>query len=352
MKLTKSITTAAFTFCLSTGWLAADSVSPSSFSATLGVGGSTTINKTVTVDAGTPTTSLVDVFFLADTTGSMADEIASVKAASSSILASAAALGNVSFAVGEYKDFGDAFAYRLNADISASGAANQAAAIAGINLWSASGGGDTPEANLFGLESAATGTAWRDGSARILVQFGDAPGHDPSGTSTQATATAALIANNVAVEAIDVGDLNGTADGHTGEAEAIAIATGGTYIAGINTSTIVDTITDAIHTAFETYTTVGLDLSGAPAGVTVTSSPDITGTFDRSIARTFNFTVTFTGVAPGTYDFPIFGTVDGGRVATEADHIVVGGAVPDSGSALMLLGLAMASVAAFRRKLA
>jgi hypothetical protein len=260
-------------------------------------------------------------------------------------------LGNVSFGVGEYKDFTDSFAYRLNANISASGAANQADAIAGINLWSASGGGDTPEANLFGLESAATGTAWRTGSARILVQFGDAPGHDPSDGSTQATATAALMTNNVAVEAIDVGDLNGTADGHTGEAQAIAIATGGAYFPGIDESTIVDTINDAIHTAFETYTTVGLDLSGAPAGVTVTSSPDITGTFDRSIVRTFNFTVTFTGVAPGTYDFPIFGTVDGGVVATEADHIVVG-TVPDSGSALMLLGLAMASVAAFRRKLA
>jgi hypothetical protein len=348
MKLTKSITTAAVTFCLSTGWLAADSVSPSSFSATLPVGGSTTINKTVTVDAGTPTSSLVDVFFLADTTGSMGPQIAAVKSASSSILASAATLGNVSFGVGEYKDFGDAFAYRLDANISASGAANQADAIAGINLWSATGGGDTPEANLFGLESAATGTAWRDGSARILVWFGDAPGHDPSDGSTQATATAALIANTVEVEAIDVGALNAT-----GQATAIAAATGGSYFAGIDTSTIVDTINDAITNAFATYTTVGLDLSDAPGGVAVTSSPDITGAFDRSIARTFTFTVTFTGAASGTYDFPIFGAVDGGRVATEADHIVVGGTtVPDSGSVLILFGLAMASLEAFRRKLA
>jgi VPDSG-CTERM motif len=40
-------------------------------------------------------------------------------------------------------------------------------------------------------------------------------------------------------------------------------------------------------------------------------------------------------------------------VATETDHIVVGGAaVPDSGSALILLGLATASLGALRRKLA
>jgi hypothetical protein len=353
MKLTKSITAAGFALCVSVGSLLADSISPSSFSATLGVGGSATVNKTDTVDAGTPTSSLVDVFFLADTTGSLGSQIAAVKAGASSILSAAAALGDVAFGVGEYKDqpstSGDPYAYRLNTDITK----NAANVTAGINLWAAAGGGDTPEANLFGLEQAATTTSWRAGSARILVQFGDAPGHDPSGTSTLATATAALIANNVTVEAIDVGDLNGTADGHTGEAAAIAAATGGAYISGINTATIVTAISNAIMTAVTTYSTVGLDLTNAPAGVTVTGPPDITGSFDRSITRTFNFTVTFAAGAPGTYDFPIYGTVDGGRVATETDHIVVTGAtVPDSGSALMLLGLAIAGVEAFRRKLA
>jgi hypothetical protein len=352
MKLVKSITSAAFALCVSAGSMLADSVSPSSVSATLPVGGSTTINKTVTVNAGPPTSSLVDVFFLADTTGSMGPQIAAVQAAASSILSQAAGLGNVAFAVGEYKDqpalSGDPFAYRLNTDITKS----TASVTAGINLWSAFGGGDTPEANLFGLQQAATTTSWRTGSARILVQFGDAPPHDPSGAATLSTATAALLANNVTVEAIDVGNLNGTADGHTGEEGSIATATGGALITGIDTSTIVKAINDAIVNAVSTYTTVGLDLTSAPAGVTVTSSPDITGSFDRSITRTFDFTVTFTGGAPGTYDFPIFATVDGGRVATENDHIVVGGTVPDSGSAFMLLGLAVAGVEALRRKLA
>jgi len=353
MKLVKSITSAAFALCVSAGSMLADSVSPSSVSATLPVGGSTTINKTVTVSAGPPTSSLVDVFFLADTTGSMGPQIAAIQSAASSILSQASGLGNVAFGVGEYKDqpatSGDPFAYRLNTDITK----NTASVTAGINLWSAVGGNDIPEANLFGLQQAATTTSWRTGSARILVQFGDAPPHDPSGTATQATATAALIANNVKLEAIDVGDLNGTADGHTGEEGQIATATGGTLFSGIDTSSIVAAITAAIIHGVSTYSTVGLDLTSAPAGVTVTSSPDFTGSFDRSITRTFGFTVTFKGGAPGTYDFPIYGTVDGGRVATETDHIVVTGeGVPDSGSAFMLLGLAMAGVEALRRKLA
>jgi hypothetical protein len=352
MKLVKSITSAAFAFCVSASPMLADSVSPNSVSASLPVGGSTTVNKTVTINAGRAS-GLVDVFFLADTTGSMGSQIAAVQAAASAILSDASALGDVAFAVGEYKDqpatSGDPFAYRLNTNITK----NAASVTAGINLWSASGGGDTPEANLFGLQQAANTTSWRTGSARILVQFGDAPGHDPSGAATLATATNALLANNVAVEAIDVGDLNGTADGHTGEAGQIATATGGSLITGIDTSTIVNAINDAITHAVETYTTVGLDLTSAPAGVTVTSSPDITGSFDRSITRTFDFTVTFKGGAPGTYGFPIFATVDGGRVATEDDHIVVTGeGVPDSGSAFMLLGLAVAGVEALRRKLA
>ena len=47
----------------------------------------------------------------------------------------------------------------------------------------------------------------------------------------------------------------------------------------------------------------------------------ITGSFDRSIDRTFNFSTTFTGVTAGTYDFSILGTVDGATVGTELDHV-------------------------------
>jgi len=293
----------------------ADSIAPSSFSATLDLGASTTITKVVTVDQGVPTTSKVDVYFLADSTGSMGGQIGAVKAAAGSILSSAAGLGNVAFAVGEYRDFGDAFVYRLNQDVTTS----QAAAQAGINMWAAGGGGDFAEANLFALQSAANTTSWRASSERILVWFGDAPGHDPSGGATEASATAALVANSVQVEAIDVGALNST-----GQAARIAAATGGTLHSGINTATIVATINAAITTAVSTYTSVSLDTSAAPVGVTVAFAPaGYVGAFDRSITRTFSFSVTYTGDAVGVYSFPIDGLVDGGAVARESDTITV-----------------------------
>lgn len=339
---------AATVFLFPTAVLA-DSISPTSVTATIGVGETLTVNKTVTVTAGPPTGSLVDVYFLADTTGSMGGAIAAVKASAASILSTTAGLGDVQFAVGEYKDVGDSYVYRLNNAMTGV----QATAQAGINQWAASGGGDTPEANLFALLHAASdaATGWRTGSAKILVWFGDAPGHDPSGPPTgvtEAQATAALTTAGIKVEAISVG-FNQLDD--TGQATRITLATGGALISGISDATIVAAITAAITSAVVNYTTVGLDLSAVPAGVTAASVPlDYTGTYDRSIARTFPFTLTFTGVTPGTYPFDVFGTVDGGRVATESDRITVtGAAVPEAGT-LLLLGSGLVGLAGYRRR--
>lgn len=323
----------------------ADSISPVTASATIAEGDSITIHKTVTVSAGAPTSSKVDVFFLADTTGSMGTAINSVKTQASTLLSSIAGLGDVAFGVGEYKDFGDSYVYRLNQNITTS----QASAQTGINLWLAAGGGDTPEANLYGLTQVANTSAWRPGSARIVVWFGDAPGHDPSGGATLSSTISALNTVGAKVEAVNVGNLNGT-----GQATAIATATGGHYYVG-SSSGIVSIIQNAITTAFATYNTVGLDLSEVPAGLSATVLPgSYTGTFDRSTTRTFDFDVTLTGDDAGTYDFNIYGTVNGGRVATETDHIVVTGAsppgVPDSGSTLMLMGAACSALGLLRRK--
>jgi hypothetical protein len=316
----------------------ADSISPSSYSGDLTVGGEVTIQKTVTVTAGAPTTSMVDVYFLADTTGSMYSAIAAVQAGATAILAGAAGLGDVAFAVGEYKDWdGDPYAYRLNQAMTTV----QASAQNGINMWGADGGADTPEAQLFALDQAAGGaTGWRAGSSRILVWFGDAPGHDPSpspGGVSEAIVTAALVANGIEVEALNVG--YGGLDDY-GQATRITAATGGTLYSGIDAGNIVDTINDAIEEAFQNYSMVSLEAVGNMPGVGVSFSPaSYIGTYDRSIERQFTFDVTFTGLDEGTHDFVINALVDRGIVATETDRITVG-AIPEPLTAAgLLLGL-------------
>lgn len=310
-----------------TGTALADSISPDTFTATLDIGESVTITKTVTVSEVPPVTAPIDVYFLADTTGSMTGAISAVKASASSILSSISGLGDVNFAVGEYRDFGDAFTYRLDTNITSSAATAQT----GINAWYASGGGDWAEAELYALSEAATGTSWRDGSTRILVWFGDAPGHDPSGGVTLSDAISDLTSMHIAVEAVDVGSLDAY-----GQASNIAAATGGDYYSGISSSSIVDTITASISAALEKYYSVGLEVVGDTTGLDVDLGSTYTGTWERDADRDFTFDVTFTAEAAGTYTFDIAATVDDGRVAFERDSITVGDSVPEPATMVLL----------------
>jgi len=322
----------------------ADSLMPSAVTATMEVGQSITIPKILTVSKEPGSLAPVDVFFMADTTGSMWGTIAEVKTGAAQIMADTAGLGVVHYAVGEYKDFGygDPYAYRLNQNLTGDTAAVQA----GINMWGADGGWDTPEANLFALKTAADETSWRDGSTRIMVWFGDAPGHDPSGGVTEASAIAALQAENITVEALDVGNLDGT-----GQATRIAAATGGDYFDGINVDNIVQTITDAITTIVNEYTTVALDLSMVPVGLSATVTPgSYTGDYNREVDRTFSFDVVLTADAAGLYSFDIYGLVDGSRVATESDRITVGDNPVPEPATMLLFGTGLATLAGFIRR--
>jgi hypothetical protein len=353
----------ALVIALVPGLALADTISPDTFETTLDVGESTTITKTVTVSEGRPTTAKVDVFFLADTTGSMSGQIAAARANATDIMNNLSSLGDVWFGAGNYGDITDpVFTYRQDAALSSS----QATAQAGIDTWTAFSGGDFPEANLIALERVAREEAWRDGSKRIIVTFGDAPGHigrlddepDAFGnfiTSSETNAIAELVGNDIIVHLGNTtGDdptsgMNAAAGGAAaGQANRIAAATDGSvFELGSSGEDIADLIIAAIEASFADYSEVSLMVNAVP-GVDVEVSPlAYNGEYDRSEERTFDFEVTFTGVTPGIHEFTIDALVDGGIVGTENDIITVRGDVPPPSAvplpaALPLYGAGMA----------
>ena len=121
-----------------------------------------------------PRSRTIDVAFILDTTGSMSEEITSVKATIAKV---AAGLGqkDVTLRIGlvEYKDRGDTFVTRVHPF--ATDVKGFAASVAGIG---AAGGGDTPESVNEGIHVALTGLDWQEASVgRFAFLVGDAPPH-------------------------------------------------------------------------------------------------------------------------------------------------------------------------------
>src|SRR5439155_3521526 len=169
-----------------------------------------TVTVTVPPFGGPPK---ADVYLLADTTSSMGSVLAAVAAGSTTIV-NTPLPGDVAWGVGNYRDFPvptpNSYAFQHQV----SPTTNTAAATGAIGTWTADEGSDGSEGQLFALQQIATDPAigWRPDSKRILVWFGDAPGHDPicaaiSGLGadvTEATATAALAAAGITVVAVSV----------------------------------------------------------------------------------------------------------------------------------------------------
>jgi hypothetical protein len=206
-----------------------------------------------------------EICLLADTTGSMGGALANVQANASAAMASiVAAQPGSEFCVAQYRDFGDVPVFSVDQDLTNSIAAADAA----IGTWSAGGGGDFPEGQLNALHLLATGAATYDGPNRIIVWFGDAPGHDPSGGSTLASTIADLNAANITVIAIAVA----AGFDSTGQASAIAAGTGGVFL---NAATP-DDVVDAILEGLEALTTdVTYEVGECSEGLSVTLTPDV-----------------------------------------------------------------------------
>lgn len=272
---------------------AAPGVSPATFTGTGAPGSTFTVAKTVS----TPEiAALADVYFLADTTGSMSDPIANVKANASTILSTiVAGTTDPRFGAGDYKDFPfDAYAFQNAAAVGSSTADVQTA----IDGWSAGGGSDGPEGQLYALHKIATDPAvgWRTGSSRFLVWFGDAPGHDPVCSGiwgggvdiTTSLVASELAAANITVIAIstptgfpnalndnggsgfDYFSVCGTPPTSINQANIIAAATGGTHSTAASSSDVANLILSALQNLPVTVTSTstcdpGLSVAMAPA---------------------------------------------------------------------------------------
>lgn len=302
-----------------------------------------TITVTIPKSAGAPK---ADVYFLADTTGSMGSILNAVQAGANAILTALNGLGvDLAFGVGNYKDFPhDPYAFQHQLAPTAS-AANVTAA---INTWSALGGGDGPEGQLFALDRLAVPPGppigWRSGAKRIVVWFGDMPGHDPICTAisgaaadiTEASVAAKLNAESITVLAIstatpgldgdpqagagDYAGACGAAGGSPGQGTRLANATGGAFVTGINPGNIVNTIIGLVSAAVASINNVNLVPSASVAPfVTSIAPPGGYGPLSGDEEHTLTFKVSFAGKQPCKDETQVFT----GSLDVVADGVVV-----------------------------
>lgn len=324
---------------------AGPSITPGTVEKLIFPGESVDISKTVTTSEILPKP---DIYFLADNTGSMGPAIANVKANAAAILNTVKGSTNdPRFGAGNYHDFPfDAHAFVNQAPIPAAddgGAAAQAA----INAWTASLGYDDAEGQFYALDQLASGAAaWRAGSSRVVVWFGDSAGHDPicstiSGLPygiTEASLTAKLVAQNIRVIAIGVtgspipGGLNGdptswsqdyvgrcaTIDGSAGQPQRIAAATNGIYLSNVPPDQVAAAILAGlgalpVEVAMTSDCAAPISTTFVPGAQTVTSGDDAVFTETVAVAA---------GAAGGTYTCKDWALVDGQPMTDAAGAIL------------------------------
>lgn len=363
MRAFRRATAAVFVAALVVGSVTtaqAQSITPDEVTATMNVGETLVIEKTITL--GPSGANLVDLFFLADNTGSMGGVISAAQAGAGDILSAVPAGADYNFGVGSYlgdpvESFyepvetctpaagHDNCAYTENAALSSSTAAAQA----GINDWFALGGGDFPEANFYALKTMAETTSWRTGSQRLAIWFGDASSH--TATTSQAEAIAALNAAGITVIAFNSTGAGGGID-TSGQASAVAGGTGGSLtnnFTGLTGAEFAAAVNAEISLATSTLDLVfGSDFVGT--GLTLEFfCTDVLGCDDVEGGESRTFELHITANEVGVYDFSVFAD---GVSAEEIDHItVVDTVVPEPATvALLATGLLGLGVVVWRRK--
>jgi PKD repeat protein len=138
----------------------------------------------------------LDLAFVVDTTGSMGDDIAAVKAAAADIVGRLTERG-VNYRIGIVTFNDPASLTQVVLPFSA----DQPTIVSRLNSLSAGGGADDPETVYSGLMAAVGKLAWRSNVPRALILMGDAPPKDPEPDTgyTLAQVTAAAKAGRIGV---------------------------------------------------------------------------------------------------------------------------------------------------------
>jgi len=302
-------------------------VEPASYSNTIASGSSVTITKTVHTPPIPPNP---DIVFLSDTSGSMEAALSNVQTNASSIMNtvnSAQPSGaTAEFAAADYKDGrpgeepegceSDPYAFRLGQPLTTSLSDVQTA----INNWSpASGGCDAEESQINALYQLATGSiGFRSNSDRIVVWFGDVAGHDPDLGHTLKEAIEALVAAHIRVIAVPVKTGEAGLDA-TGQATAVAEATGGEVLPEAEPSEVSEKILEGLSNLPVTVTPSptcdsGLSATYNAASKTVTSGDD--AIFEETLSVASN--APDGGVLHCTVDFLLNGASEEGFQQTVA----------------------------------
>ncbi len=178
-----------------------------------------------------PTTTYsgpLDIVFVIDSTGSMAEEIEEVKENVSALVAQIAGI-NSDFRVAlvDYKDTADqesAYQSRLDLPFTTDFAGFDTQ----LHSLVAEGGGDEPESVYSGLMTALN-LDWRAGAKKVVIALGDAPAKDPepvTGFTLHDVQSKALAIDPATIDSIQSGESTETATSFS----AVADATGGEHL--------------------------------------------------------------------------------------------------------------------------
>jgi uncharacterized repeat protein (TIGR01451 family) len=310
------VSTVAMVLATGVGIASGAGVEPTSYSNTLESGSSVTITKTVHTPPIPPNP---DIVFLSDTSGSMGETISNVQSNATKIMEVVNGAqppgATAEFAAAEYKDGrpgeegceSDPFAFRLNQVLTE----NLAAAQSGINQWEpiVGQGCDAEESQVNALYTLATdGVGFRSNSDRIIVWFGDVPGHDPDLGHTLNEAIEALVAAHIRVIAVPVKTAEAGLDS-TGQATEVAKATGGEVLPEGSPEEVSKKILEGLENLPVTVTPQpscdsGLSATYDAASKTVTSGSDVT--FEETLSVASN--APDGGVLTCNVDFLLNGT--------------------------------------------